>query len=185
MKPDAYYLVDAKSETHRIIAEMFVKRTLAITARQKMMHRLFPESKPKKAGWNVVSWLTMFGDSRMWGIQPPAGTPVHPDWKKQKGTDAWTPRVSTKAGKELHREMQNEEYGVPGTGGFGDAIGVKSVFVDMRVITPSIYTTTDKRYVVGLAKQHKVPANVTRISDIQFEELTTAKRKKSATKTGR
>lgn len=171
MSAERFYLVDEKSDTHRVITEMYAKRKAATDARFAMMHKLFPQSKPKKAGWGIVSYNS-FGVSRLWSIQPPNGVEMPADWKRwSKESLDWVPRTSTKAGKKLHREMQSAELCVPGAAQFAEAIGIKTTFVNMQLQSASFYCTSDGRYIVGIQQEQNIPSGVTRISDIEKEKL--------------
>jgi hypothetical protein len=142
-----YYLVDRRSETHKIIEQSVAKCVKGTKARWAFIGRLFPESKKKNSEWKLVTW----GSSNHWGIQPrsQSGTITIPDdWKFMRNSTVIIPRHSTKGGKALHKEMESDKYCVPSAGDIGLAIGIKAVFNGMSLCTPGFITLPDGRYVI-------------------------------------
>lgn len=174
---DRYYLVDKASDTHAKIVEMHEERKRKMAARWDFMDREFP--KAEKRGFKIVWWESSFGGGR-WAIQPPAEFTMPSDWKYDKKSETWSPRRSTKRGKELAAEMNGPDYSVPGATAFGVAIGCKPVWIGMTLCSAGFRSTNDGRYVLVLNSKHKVPKGATRISDIEMEALTEKKPNRNA-----
>lgn len=171
-----YFIVDPSSETHATIDRINGERIKASQERWKFMEREFPAAKKRKSGWAIVYGESAFGASS-WAIKPPEGEPVPADWKVDNRDGAWSPRQSTKRGKELAAEMRDKKYAMPGAAAIGKAIGCDSVWVGMVLHTIGIRYTNDGRWLLSLLKDHKVPPGVSRISDIDMEKLTEKKKK--------
>lgn len=172
-----YFIVDPKSETHAKIEEINQRRVDVSQARWDFMEREFPSAKKRNSGWAIVYGESAFGGSS-WAIKAPDGEPVPADWKVDKRDGCWLPRHSTKRGKALAKEMGDKKYAMPGAAAIGSAIGSPSVWVGMTLHTIGIRYTNDGRWLLSLMKGHKVPAGVTRISDIDVEQLTAEKKKR-------
>ena len=168
---DRYYLIEHGSPTHENIASAFQKRETAREARWDFMNREFPESKGKNSGWQIAYWESAFGGSS-WAIMPPEGFTMPADWKYDKKSQTWSPRQSTKRGKELSREMKEDRYQMPSAGSIGHDIGCPSVFCGLSLCSIGIKVTPSKDFIVVLQTEHKKPpAFSERISDLEVESL--------------
>ena len=180
MESGRFYLVRKNSAAHKIIDQKYADRDAAMKERWKFVNRIFPESKKRKSGWQIASFQSAFGNGGSWKVVPPNGYEMPSDWKFHPRSGSWSPKVSTKAGKALDEEMNQDKYYLPCATDFGTALGIDSVWVGMSLYSPGISPTNDGRYIVILNKEHKVPeTGLTRISDIVAEGLLAEKPKKS------
>lgn len=170
MEDVRYYRVDPESKTHAILERLQAARECGYQNRWDWLCQKFPAAKEPQAGWQLVLWSSAFGGGR-WGVKAPEGTPCPPDWKVEKNSGGWIPRHSTKGGKALHAEMQLPEYHTPGPAEMGDAIGSKAVFVGFSCCTIGVQRARNGVWLLTLRKGHKIPKGVTRISDIEAEQL--------------
>lgn len=170
-----YFLVNKNSETHRIIEEQVAKGIAANKARWKFVEREFPEAKKKNSGWKLCQWSGIFGGGGF-GVVPPQGYTMPTHWRLSRSKDHWLPKVSTDAGKKLAEEMRDDKYVNPGATDIGKALGIKLHWEGLHVSSCAFLPTNDGRWIIDLHEGQKQPMGCKRISDIQKEKLTVARK---------
>ncbi len=109
-------------------------------------------------------------------------SPTNPEnWKKFKGTtNQWQPRYSTKEGKRLAAEMKALADEFPSVGQIITFLGLPHITESMHITSIGVRSVKGGRVLLEIpVEKYKPPKGITlkRISDLEFEKLTSRKTK--------
>lgn len=168
-----YY--EAKGETETKLMEMLNARRKAINALDKWAKRFGGRIATDDSRWGFRCVLAFPKKSK---IQEPTQDRDH--WKQDKHGQ-WRPRLSTKRGKELSKEMSELSNKVKGVSYICDylkipfASGSFSATGGFYMASVGLYPQKSGRLLLAIkCRKYKPPKGIlmTRISDLDFTKLT-------------
>ena len=160
-----YY--EAQGETREKLVGFGKARTAAIKRVRKFCREIGASEYATDGFYSHPTWFSF------------SEPPDRKVWKKHKHTDLYAPRLSTKAGVELHKRMQ--ELQIPDGNDVAEIIGMQtfgSMDGGVGFRRPGL-NVIGERYILTVPSDVE-PKGCKRISDVEYEQLTKRRKRKAA-----